>query len=448
MRGFVAVVVVLVPLLGRARRPARQTAGEQIRAYDVAITIERERHAARSRRRSPTTSASVPHHGILRDLVQREHYDDDHDRRYRIDVESVTAGAGAPVQVQQSTIGPVPPPAHRRSRTQRSPACTATRSCTRCGARPKTFADHDELNWDAIGNQWPVPIDDAHVTVDGARRRSRESRASPDRRAARFRATARRSHRQHGRRSRSAYLAAGSGLTDGGRAAEGHDPATAATDPRDSAGRSPNAFEVTPVTTGFGGGLALLGIAFVVVLATRRGRDRRYTGSAVDAAMGNASGEEEPSRSSTATTGPVEFIPPDDIRPGQVGTLIDEQANLLDVTASIVDLAVRGLLTITELEPEKHERHPDYELTATPGKGKGTPLPYEQLLLHELFDNRNSVKLSDLKYKFRDSLSKIQNAMYDDSVAQGWYRIRPDKTRDALDRARRRSRSWSASASR
>ena len=101
-------------------------------------------------------------------------------------------------------------------------------------------------------------------------------------------------------------------------------------------------------------------------------------------------------------TGPVEFIPPDGIRPGQVGTLVDEHANLLDVTATIVDLAVRGWLTITELEPEAHERHPDYELTATPGKGKGTPLPYEQVLLNELFDNRNTVKLSDLKYKFRD----------------------------------------------
>jgi hypothetical protein len=47
--------------------------------------------------------------------------------------------------------------------------------------------------------------------------------------------------------------------------------------------------------------------------------------------------------------GPVEFVPPDQVRPGQVGTLIDEHANLLDVTATIIDLAVRGFLKITEL---------------------------------------------------------------------------------------------------
>jgi uncharacterized membrane protein len=39
------------------------------------------------------------------------------------------------------------------------------------------------------------------------------------------------------------------------------------------------------------------------------------------------------------------------------------------------------------------------------------------------------VKLSDLKYKFRSQLRVIQNAMYDDVVTQGWFRSRPDRTR-------------------
>src|SRR5262249_34401415 len=128
-------------------------------------------------------------------------------------------------------------------------------------------------------------------------------------------------------------------------------------------------------------------------------------------------------------SGPVEFVPPDGVRPGQVGTLIDEQANLLDVTATIVDLAVRGWLTITELEPKKHEHHPDYELTATPAKGKGTLLPYEQTLFDKLFKNRESVKLSALKYKFQASLDEVRSALYVDTVQEGWYRVRPDHTR-------------------
>src|SRR5206468_3896370 len=55
----------------------------------------------------------------------------------------------------------------------------------------------------------------------------------------------------------------------------------------------------------------------------------------------------------TGPEGAVEFAPPDGVRPGQVGTLLDEQANPLDVTATIVDLAVRGYLRIEEL-PRAH----------------------------------------------------------------------------------------------
>ncbi len=51
---------------------------------------------------------------------------------------------------------------------------------------------------------------------------------------------------------------------------------------------------------------------------------------------------------------PVEFVPPDGLRPGQVGTLVDFEANPLDVTATIVDLAVRGYLVIEEVSTSGH----------------------------------------------------------------------------------------------
>jgi uncharacterized membrane protein YgcG len=201
-----------------------------------------------------------------------------------------------------------------------------------------------------------------------------------------------------------------------------------------------DAFSITPLTVGVTAGILGLGIAGVILLATRRGRDRRFTGSAVDAAMGNVTGDEEPRPLFSRLGGPVEFIPPDAIRPGQVGILLDEHANLLDVTASIVDLAVRGWLTITELEPTGFfRRNADYELTLNNGGkgtdgGKGALLPYEQKLLTELFRTGTTVKLSDLKYQFRASLTKIQDGLYDDAVKQGWFRVRPDKTRKVWSR--------------
>ena len=64
------------------------------------------------------------------------------------------------------------------------------------------------------------------------------------------------------------------------------------------------------------------------------------------------------SASGASDAGPVEFVPPDGVLPGQVGTLVDEHANLVDVTATIVDLAVRGWLTITDLD-ERLRAHRD-----------------------------------------------------------------------------------------
>ena len=79
VRCFVAAVVVLVPLL--AAHPAvAQTVGEQILDYRVVIRIERD-GTLRIQEAITYDSGVVPRHGILRDLVQRERYSADKDRR-------------------------------------------------------------------------------------------------------------------------------------------------------------------------------------------------------------------------------------------------------------------------------------------------------------------------------------------------------------------------------
>ena len=59
----------------------------------------------------------------------------------------------------------------------------------------------------------------------------------------------------------------------------------------------------------------------------------------------------------------MESAPPDDVRPGQAGTLLDGVANPCDVTATIVDLAVRGYLRI-----EDHRRTDVAGLVAGPAR--------------------------------------------------------------------------------
>lgn len=49
----------------------------------------------------------------------------------------------------------------------------------------------------------------------------------------------------------------------------------------------------------------------------------------------------------------VQYEPPEDLSPAEVGTLIDHKAEMHDITATLVDLAVRGYLTIEEKESKR-----------------------------------------------------------------------------------------------
>jgi hypothetical protein len=154
-----------------------------------------------------------------------------------------------------------------------------------------------------------------------------------------------------------------------------------------------------------------------------RGRDRRFAGSDVELAMGRA-GQAEVARGLFEKLPTVmEFAPPGGIRPGQLGALIDERVDNRDVTATIVDLAIRGHLRITQVD--KH----DWELTRLEDKPGDHVLPFEQVLLAELFSTATTVRLGDLKQKWARSFAKVRSAVYDDQVASGWYTTRPDKSR-------------------
>jgi uncharacterized membrane protein YgcG len=131
----------------------------------------------------------------------------------------------------------------------------------------------------------------------------------------------------------------------------------------------------------------------------------------------------------------VQFTPPAGVQPGMVGTIIDETANTIDVSATVVDLAVRGYLTIEETESGFFGRK-DWRLTRTAGPaaiaGQAAPPdlhPYEQALLNGLFATADSVSLSELKNHFKPTLQRVQELMYDEVVQRGWFRRSPQAQR-------------------
>jgi hypothetical protein len=136
----------------------------------------------------------------------------------------------------------------------------------------------------------------------------------------------------------------------------------------------------------------------------------------------------------------VQYEPPPDVTPAEAGTLIDNSADLRDITATLVDLAVRGHLRIEEREEEKFFGlfgSRVYELRRLqPPAGAPAPAPapelapHEQRVLHGIFDGRGSlVPLSRLESEFYRELPGIRTSIFDRLLARGYYHARPDRVR-------------------
>jgi uncharacterized membrane protein len=112
-----------------------------------------------------------------------------------------------------------------------------------------------------------------------------------------------------------------------------------------------------------------------------------------------------------------------------MGVLVDEKADQLDVTATIIDLATRGYLTIKEVPKKWMFGSVDYTLIKSKKNSDGL-LPYETQLLDRLFETGNSVTISSLKKKFYKDLKVVENTLYKDVVGKNFFSKSPDKTRN------------------
>jgi uncharacterized membrane protein len=130
------------------------------------------------------------------------------------------------------------------------------------------------------------------------------------------------------------------------------------------------------------------------------------------------------------------YEPPDDMTPAELGTLFDGKPDMRDITATVVDLAVRGYLHIEETESDRFfglVSNKDYRFTLKKDRALWTSLkPHERKLLEAMFGaTADAVRLSDLKNKFYKHLPGLRNGLYGLLVSGGFYTGRPDRTRAA-----------------
>ena len=162
----------------------------------------------------------------------------------------------------------------------------------------------------------------------------------------------------------------------------------------------------------------LLGALALLVLYRLRGRDQVDPRRVVPASLFSLGQDTR-----------IDFTPPANLRPGEVGTLIDERIDPVDVTATIIDLAVRGHLTITELEHETEFARPDWELRRVANAPSEELQRYENVLVRAIFGDNDSMLVSELGRQVRANLGLVQDALYDGVVKRGWFTERPDRTR-------------------
>lgn len=293
------------------------------------------------------------------------------------------------------------------------------------------FEDHDEFYWNVTGNGWSVPIRSASATVVApAVVTNATCYAGPY--ESRLRCE---SHGIDGKtvRFNQSNLSPRSGLSVVVALPRG---TIAEVKPRiEEVWTARRAFAVNPASLGGAAAVLVAGVGGVGYLLARNGRDRRYLGSAVDAAFGTPAGDDGPvPLIRRGESHPVEFVPPEGIRPGHMGTLWDEVAHPLDVSAMIVDLAVRGYLRIEELEAPRPgtlgfgKREGDYRFVRL-RDADDSLWSAEKVLMSGLFRDGAEVELSSLKTHFLDRLKLVEGALYDDAVAAGWFPIRPDRVR-------------------
>ncbi len=361
-------------------------------------------------------------HGIDRYFVTREPYDDQQDAVYTVDIEDVSSpDPGVATQYSENTsetdggrgeqlrirIGDP-------DETISSPTATYVITYSVKGAM-RTFSGYDEFYWDATGSDWKAPMTDVSVkaTVPGG---AQELSCFAGPVQSKNPCTSAKVSDGVGEFTQ-ASLPAKQGMTIGVKIKSGlvtdNAPHLEPDGSKLSAGQRAGVFAL------LGAGLvALIGSPIVGTLWWRKnGRDRRYAGLAPGTVP--LPGQQAPVVASDPDLPiPVAFTPPR-IPVAEAGLLIDGQVDTRETAATIIDLAVKGALTV------QSEGKKDFQVTLVdPNRATA---PHEMVLLTELFGGRPPGAVEDLSKQ--GSMNKahlaMQKSVRNQVASRGWFRAVP-----------------------
>lgn len=412
-RALAAVAVAAGLALAIPAAPARAQTPERILDYTVDVRIEAA-GALLVAEQIAYDFGTQERHGIFRDLPVRFRYDDGYDRVHPVQVLEVSGSPGAPDQYTLEDVDQT-----LRIRIGDPDQTISGRHdytiVYQVEGTLNGFVDHDELSWNAIGSHWEVPIEHASVTVHAP---------APIGRVACYAGPvgSTRSCGPSETDGRTASFAtSGLGPKEGVTVVVGF-PTGAVPAPQpilEERWSLARAFSATPGTLAMAGGVLLAVLLVLGWLFGITGRERRPAGAPASVTAGAVAAS----------------APPEQIRPAQAGLLMDGVVNPMAITATVVDLAVRGYLRIEE-DPAREDwgQPDDWRLVKRKPADEGL-LDYERELLDGLFALRRhrrtkdpeAIWLSELKKNFYDRFKLVRSQLGQDALQRGWFTEQPDK---------------------
>ncbi len=414
-QGFLAFLIVIGPVV-LVQNPAR-AAGEdwRITDYRVAATVDANGTTSVQLTLDFDFGNEAGHGPYLTFPLRQEIADDpDHWRMLDMTVGAVSSPSGANAEVQtEEEDGNLLIRVGSEGRTFTGVQTYQVNYTIRGLIAPRQAQSGlDEFNWNAVGNGWEVPIDSVAVTVAGPAAVSRAACFSGYSYTDECRAES----------SGSAATFAADGVGDGsGVQVTAGFPAGTFTGAEARIARRftvANMFPVNPLTGGVTAALAALGLA-ALFRRTRRGtRDEVYLGL-TPGVLPAPNQQVSVGRETREVPVAVQFTPPANARPGEIGTLVDATADNRDVTATVIDLAVRGHLRIEQQEGE--------QWAFTRLAGRDELVGYEQRLLAKMFSGGSPVTTDDLRDpQYAGLLTKAREDLHGRvSKELGWFTTNP-----------------------
>jgi len=125
---------------------------------------------------------------------------------------------------------------------------------------------------------------------------------------------------------------------------------------------------------------------------------------------------------------PPHYEPPHDLSPMEAGVLVDGRLDPRDVVAGVVDLAIRGYLSIEPIRDGTHAMSAsDYRFQNLHKPDWATELAdHDRFLMQHIFEVGNEPLLSALRHGLNEYMPQFRDSVFASLLRKKLYRLHPD----------------------